>query len=68
MYEWADQILCATNAARTTINNFVRQQRGYQSTPQIGDKIISLRNHWDDFSLSGNWALTNGAIGTITNF
>ena len=68
MYEWADQILCATNATRTTINNFVRQQRGYQSTPQIGDKIISLRNHWDDFSLSGNWALTNGAIGTITNF
>lgn len=65
MYEWADQILCATNATRTQINNFVRQQKGYGIEPQIGDKIISLRNHWEEFSKSGNWALTNGAIGTI---
>ena len=25
MYDWADQILCATNNKRTSINNFVRQ-------------------------------------------
>lgn len=66
MYEWADQILCATNATRTSINNFVRQQKGFGEEPEIGDKIISLRNHWEEFSKAGTWALTNGAIGTIT--
>lgn len=69
MYSWADQILCATNAKRIEINNFVRQQKGFTtSEPQIGDKIISLRNHWETFSDSGFWALTNGAIGTITDY
>jgi len=65
MYDWADQILCATNAQRTKINNFVRQQKGFGPEPEIGDKIISLRNHWDWSSSSGEWALTNGSIGTI---
>lgn len=65
MYDWADQILCATNAKRTEINNFVRQQKGFGAEPEVGDKIISLRNHWDFASSSGEWALTNGSIGTI---
>lgn len=65
MYSWADQILCATNAQRTKINNFVRQQKGFGPEPEVGDKIISLRNHWDFASSSGEWALTNGSIGTI---
>lgn len=65
MYDWADQILCATNAQRTQINNFVRQQKGFGPEPEVGDKVISLRNHWDFASSSGNWALTNGSIGTI---
>ena len=68
MYEWADQIICATNNKRIEVNNFVRQQRGYKEEPQIGDKITSLRNHWDYSSSSGDWALTNGTIGTIDNF
>jgi exodeoxyribonuclease-5 len=33
MYDWADQILCATNAKRTEINNFVRQQKGFGKEP-----------------------------------
>lgn len=65
MYDWADQILCATNAQRTKINNFVRQQKGFGAEPEIGDRVISLRNHWDFASSSGDWALTNGSIGTI---
>lgn len=65
MYDWADQILCATNVQRTKINNFVRQQKGFGEEPEVGDKIISLRNHWDFASSSGTWALTNGSIGTI---
>lgn len=69
MYGWADQILCATNAKRVEINNFVRSQKGYPlGEPQIGDKIISLRNHWDITSQTGDWALTNGTIGVINNF
>lgn len=68
MYDWADQILCATNARRNEINNFVRQSKGFGNEPCEGDKVISLRNHWEYFSHSGNWALTNGSIGTIKNF
>lgn len=68
MYDWADQILCATNKKRNEINSYIRNQKGYGSEPEIGDKVISLHNHWNYFSHSGNWALTNGAIGTITNF
>ena len=65
MYDWADQVLCATNIQRNKINNFVREQKGFGPEPAIGDKIISLRNHWDFASSSGDWALTNGSIGTI---
>ena len=68
MYEWADQILCATNNMRNDINNAFRKQKGYGFEPEVGDKIISLRNHWEFFSLTGDWALTNGTIGTIANF
>lgn len=65
MYNWADQILCATNQQRTKINNYVRQQKGFGPEPSVGDKIISLKNHWDWSSAEGTWALTNGSIGTI---
>lgn len=68
MFSWADQILCATNDKRQTINNFIRTEKGFGLEPEVGDKIISLRNHWDTFSANGDWALTNGAIGTITNY
>ena len=65
MYSWADQILCATNNQRIKINNFVRTQKGFGPEPCKGDKIISLKNHWDYSSREGTWALTNGSIGTI---
>ena len=65
MYDWADQILCATNVQRQKINNLVRERKGFGPEPSVGDKIISLRNHWEFASSSGEWALTNGSIGTI---
>lgn len=69
MYDWADQILCATNPKRNGINEYVRASKQYDpNTPTIGDKIISLRNHWDDASESGEWALTNGTIGHISSY
>lgn len=68
MYTWADQVICSTNAKRVEINNLMRQLMGFSILPQIGDKVISLRNHWDYLSQTGNWALTNGSIGTIESF
>ena len=68
MFTWADQIICSTNAKRMEINNIVRQLLGHGTLPQVGDKIISLRNNWEYLSASGNWALTNGSIGVIEQF
>ena len=67
MYDWADQILCATNAKRNAVNNFMREIKGFGSEPQVGDKIISLRNQWEFFSnsIADPAPLTNGTIGVI---
>lgn len=69
MYEWADQILCATNAKRNAINKFMREIKGFGEEPEVGDKIISLRNQWDFLSndFEDPAPLTNGTIGVIQN-
>ena len=69
MYDWADQILCATNAKRNAINMNMRQIKGFGPEPAVGDKIISLRNQWEFFSMSQTdpAPLTNGTIGVIQN-
>lgn len=67
VYEWPDQIICATNEKRNEINQIVRNLKGYGEEPVIGDKIISLKNHWDYTSIADQSALTNGTIGYITN-
>lgn len=68
MYTWADQIICAMNETRAKINNNMRNILQFPELPVVGDKVISLKNHWDFFSQKGDWCLTNGAIGTIKNF
>lgn len=66
MYSWADQILCATNATRNNINFNMRKIKGFGPEPEVGDKIISLRNQWEFFSAGIDpMPLTNGTIGTI---
>ena len=67
MYDWADQILCATNAKRNAINMNMRQIKGFGPEPAVGDKIISLRNQWEFFSngVVDPAPLTNGTIGVI---
>lgn len=60
----ASQIICGLNAQRYELNDKVRTMLGYGPTPNEQDKIIGLKNHWDEVSEEGN-ALTNGAIGTI---
>ena len=66
MLLWGDQILTATNAKRIAINNQMRGLLGKGPNPEDGDKVICLRNYWDDFSLKGD-PLVNGTIGTLTN-
>lgn len=68
MYTWADQIICSTNKTRNLINKTVRNYYGYGDMPVIGDKIISLKNHWDFLNQDKDNALINGTIGTINSF
>ena len=64
--QWGDQILTATNAKRQAINNQMRVLQGRTGEPVDGDKIICLRNYWEDLSLNGD-ALINGTIGILQN-
>ena len=64
---WADQIICATNATRISVNNQVRSLLGYSGIPQDGERMICLRNYWDDISETGDGVLVNGSTGIIRN-
>ena len=64
---WADQIICATNASRISLNNQMREILGYSGLPQDGERMICLRNYWEDFSEDGSSSLVNGMTGIIKN-
>lgn len=66
-FTWADQIICATNATRVSINSQVRNLLGYSGIPQDGERMICLRNYWDDISETGDGVLVNGSTGIIKN-
>lgn len=66
LYIWGDIILTATNATRQNINQVVRNKLGLSGDPGEGDKVICLRNSWDNISLQGN-PLVNGTIGFLHN-
>lgn len=63
---WADQIIVATNATRQNINTQVRSALGYEGTPKSGERMICLRNYWDDLNEDGD-PLVNGTTGIIQN-
>ena len=63
---WADQILCGTNATRENINRQMREIYGFNGLPQDGEKMICLRNYWDDCADNGD-ALVNGTTGILRN-
>ena len=63
---WADQIICATNQTRLNMNSQMRELLGYSGTPQDGERIMCLRNYWDDCNLGGD-ALVNGTTGILRN-
>jgi len=64
--KWADQILVGTNATRIAINNQMRDLLGRGNKPENGDKVICLRNYWDNFATNDD-PLVNGTIGYINN-
>lgn len=66
MLFWADQVLVATNAMRTRINDEMRQILGRGDKPEDGDKVICCRNYWDLLADNAS-PLINGTIGTIQN-
>lgn len=66
MLTWADQILVGTNATRRSINDQMRGLLGYSGLPQNGERMICLRNYWDDCNENGD-ALVNGTTGIIRN-
>jgi ATP-dependent exoDNAse (exonuclease V) alpha subunit len=65
--EWGDQILTATNARRQAINDQMRQLAGREGPPIDGDKVICLRNYWEEFSIEEADPLVNGTIGYLQN-
>lgn len=66
MLLWADQVLCATNATRVSLNNQMRDLLGRCGDPQDGDKVICLRNYWDNIAENED-PLVNGTIGYLQN-
>lgn len=64
--QWADQILVGTNQVRTNVNNQMRALLGKGIKPENGDKVICLRNYWDDVADNMD-PLVNGTIGYIEN-
>lgn len=64
MYDWADEILVATNRNRFDINEFMRLEAGRGTEPEVEDKIICLRNSWDTISDKEN-PLINGTVGYL---
>ncbi len=66
MLMWADQIISGTNKTRVQVNNNIRNLLGRGEQPEDGDKLICLRNYWDDWADNGDF-LVNGTIGFIDN-
>lgn len=66
MLTWADQIICAKNDTRFSLNMKMKELLGKGAEPAEGDKIICLRNYWETIADTHN-PLVNGTIGYMTN-
>lgn len=65
----ADQIICGKNKTRHELNDYMRHlilRDKYTKEPVDGDKVICLKNHWNQINSVGN-ELVNGTIGTLKN-
>ena len=69
MYTWADQVLVAKNETRRVTNQMIRDYLygvGTDTTPIEGDKVICLRNDWENINETGDM-MVNGTLGFIHN-
>ena len=66
MLTWADQVICAKNETRYSLNMKMKELNGKGDKPSNGDKIICLRNYWETISNTEN-PLVNGTIGYMEN-
>jgi len=66
MLLWADQVLCGTNKTRVDVNTEIRNLLGRGDNPEDGDKVICLRNYWENWNENGDY-LVNGIIGTLND-
>ena len=64
--KWGDQILVGTNKARININQTLRNMQGRGPEPEEGEKVICLRNYWDNLATNDD-PLVNGTVGHIYN-
>jgi len=67
MMEWADQIICGKNNTRNELNRHYRELlwgEDVTSIPLVGDKLICLKNDWDQVTEVGD-ALVNGTTGRL---
>ena len=63
---WGNQVICAKNNTRYTLNERMRKMQGFEGPPHDGDKVICTRNYWDDVNNQGD-PLINGSIGYLKN-
>lgn len=61
---WADQVICCTHRERKTINAEMRKYLGYEGLPKEGEKLICLKNNWDEVAFSRDMSipLVNGLM------
>ena len=66
MLTWADQVICAKNETRFSLNMQIKEILGKGTAPAEGDKVICLRNYWETLS-DTKFPLVNGTIGYVSN-
>lgn len=67
MLTWADQVICATNKNRIALNQRINGLKEFSNdTIQNGQKIIFLRNYWDEVSEEGE-PVVNGTVGFLND-
>lgn len=67
MLTWADQIICAKNITRHSLNEQIRELNGYTGLIQEGEKVIVKRNYWEECNMEGD-ALVNGSTGILQHW
>lgn len=66
MLNWADIVLCSKHSTRMDLNNEIRKEKGFKKPyPELGDKLICLKNYWGVTSKKNMEPLVNGTIGYV---